>query len=125
MLIESYFSTIDAALTDVPFAQSIEVQKEKRGNHAGLVKGIVTFQNGSKFHFMEFVNLQVFPQKIKYRYNYVGKDNNLILRYDNAPHHKESKTFPHHKHLADGRITDVRAPNLESVITKIVLHHLE
>jgi len=123
--IENYFSTIDAALADVPFAQSIEVQKERRGNHAGLVKGIITFQNGSKFHFMEFMNLRVFPQKIKYRYHYVGKDNNLILRYDNAPHHKESKTFPHHKHLSDEKIIDVREPNLESVIIEIVLHYLE
>lgn len=24
---------------------------------------------------------------------------NLILRYDNAPHHPEVETFPHHKHL--------------------------
>lgn len=125
MPIENYFATIDAALADVPFVQSIELRKEKRGNHAGLVKGIVTFQNGSKFHFMEFVNLQASPRKIKYRYHYIGKDNNLIFRYDNAPHHKESKTFPHHKHLSDGRITDVRETNLESVIMEIALHHFE
>jgi hypothetical protein len=26
-------------------------------------------------------------------------DNELIIRWDNAPHHKHLATFPHHKHL--------------------------
>jgi len=25
----------------------------------------------------------------------------MVLRYDNAPHHKELPTFPHHKHEGD------------------------
>jgi len=117
--IENYFATIDTVLTDVPFVQSIELRKEKRGGHAGLVKGIITFQDSSQFHFMEFVNLRAFPQKLKYRYHYVEENNNLIFRYDNAPHHKESKTFPQHKHLSDARIIDVEEPTLESVIAEL------
>ena len=26
-------------------------------------------------------------------------NNNLVFRYDNAPHHKDIESFPHHKHL--------------------------
>ena len=34
----------------------------------------------------------------KYSYAYI-KSNQLLLRFDNAPHFKNIKTFPHHKHL--------------------------
>jgi hypothetical protein len=27
-----------------------------------------------------------------------NKDGKLRIRWDNAPHHKDMKTFPHHKH---------------------------
>jgi hypothetical protein len=31
----------------------------------------------------------------------MDKNNNLIFRFDNAKHHKELKTYPHHKHSFD------------------------
>lgn len=124
MLIEDYFAQIDMTLTNVPFVQSIELLKEKRSDYAGLAKGILIFQNGSRFHLMEFVNLRASPRKKKYRYHFVEKNSNLIFRYDNAPHHKESKTFPHHKHLSDGTVVDAKETDLQSVINEIALYHL-
>ena len=35
---------------------------------------------------------------MKYSYSLVS-GSKVIIRYDNAPHHKEIETFPHHKHL--------------------------
>ncbi|HBQ27875.1 MAG TPA: hypothetical protein DD719_00335 [Desulfotomaculum sp.] len=36
------------------------------------------------------------------RYSYhLQKDNKMILRWDNAPHWKEIKTFPFHLHVPD------------------------
>lgn len=29
----------------------------------------------------------------------MDKEGNMVFRYDNAPHHKDVSTFPHHKHL--------------------------
>ena len=34
----------------------------------------------------------------KYRFHWQTKDGNLIKRWDNARHHPEIKTFPHHLH---------------------------
>ena len=36
---------------------------------------------------------------LSYRYHWQASAGNVILRYDNAPHHPELETFPHHKHL--------------------------
>jgi hypothetical protein len=36
------------------------------------------------------------------RYAYhISKGSELIIRWDNAPHHKQIKTFPHHKHVGE------------------------
>ncbi|MEB2835814.1 MAG: DUF6516 family protein [Desulfurococcales archaeon] len=36
----------------------------------------------------------------KYSYTLLHKEE-IILRYDNAPHHPRIETFPHHKHWRD------------------------
>ena len=33
-----------------------------------------------------------------YSYHWQDKNQKLILRWDNSPHHKDVLTFPHHKH---------------------------
>jgi len=40
----------------------------------------------------------------KYSYTII-KQNKRIMGWDNAPHHKHVKTYPHHFHTLDGRIT--------------------
>ncbi len=37
----------------------------------------------------------------------MNEDLGMVFRYDNAPHHVEITTFPHHKHEVD----DIRASN--------------
>jgi len=44
--------------------------------------------------------------------------NNLICRWDTAPHHKELKTFPYHVHLADG-VKESRPVKLIAVLDEI------
>ncbi len=34
----------------------------------------------------------------KYSYHWQKVNGDLIIRWDNSPHHKEVITFPHHKH---------------------------
>jgi len=39
----------------------------------------------------------------KYSYTII-KQNKRIIGWDNAPHHKQVKTYPHHFHTSDGKI---------------------
>ncbi len=51
-----------------------------------------------------------------YRYSYaliVGSKR--VLRYDNAPHHPEVETFPHHKHVGD-RVEPLHSPSIEAFL---------
>jgi len=44
--------------------------------------------------------------------------NNLISRWDTAPHHKELKTYPYHVHLPDG-VKESKRVTLLDVLDKI------
>ena len=50
----------------------------------------------------------------KYSYTLLAGDK-PILRYDNAPHHPEVETHPHHKHVMD-RVEPLHNPDIESFL---------
>ena len=90
----------------------------------GIIGGRLTFKDGSIFHFKE-VLLQ---EKRHYRFHYINKENNLIFRFDSAPHHKEIKTFPYHVHLPNDIVKESKALNFIDVlkmIENIIIEHLE
>ena len=41
-----------------------------------------------------------------------------VLRYNNAPHHPEVGTFPHHKHV-EGRVKELREPSLRAFLNEV------
>ena len=45
-------------------------------------------------------------------------EQNLIFRYDNAPHHPEARSFPHHKHTF-GDVIESQEPGLMEVLFEI------
>ena len=58
----------------------------------------------------------------KYSYHWQKSNGDMLLRWDNAPHYKELKTFPHHRHdgskvLPSHRITVDEV--IEVIITRL------
>ena len=68
----------------------------------------------SILHIREFVS----SDDISYSYNWIDKNGSLICRWDNAPHYKNIKTFPHHKHTKKG-IEESFETTLEDVLSVI------
>jgi hypothetical protein len=52
---------------------------------AGIIGGSITFKDGSIFHFKEVL----LAKNRHYRFHYMDERNNLISRWDNAPHHND------------------------------------
>lgn len=48
-----------------------------------------------------------------YSYYWLDSGNNLQIGWDNAPHHKKLKTFPHHKHV--GRPSKIEASDVRTL----------
>jgi hypothetical protein len=85
----------------------------------GIIEGRLRFWDGSLLEFVEvLVEHGVILVKTDYAYHYQSAQNQVVFRYDNAPHHPEIATHPHHKHTFK-TIEPTAPPHLGSVLTEI------
>jgi len=85
----------------------------------GIIEARLRFWDGSLLEFVEvLVEHGVVLVKTEYAYHYQDAQNQLVFRYDNAPHHPEISTHPHHKHTPN-TIAPATPPHLGDVITEI------
>ena len=54
----------------------------------------------------------------KYSYHWQEANGDIIIRWDNKPHWKHLKTFPHHKHER-GKVFSSERVNVDDVIKEI------
>ena len=71
----------------------------------------------SETDFIEIFEFYFSGNLLKYSYAYIKK-NISILRYDNSPHHKDLKSFPHHKHVKDS-INVLESPSLKEFVREL------
>jgi hypothetical protein len=64
--------------------------------------------------FVEIFEFYFSGNLLKYSYVYI-KEGKSILRFDNAPYHKELKSFPNHKHK-DNDIYELPNPTLDEFV---------
>ena len=58
------------------------------------------------------------PTIDKYRFQYMSGLEKIVFRYDNAPHHPEIESFPHHKHLS-GKVSPSLMPSIADILNEI------
>lgn len=111
-----YFETIKKRMVKLEWLierESIDTEYDEDAD-VGIISGSITFKDGSVFHFKDVL----LGKSRQYRFHYMDERNNLICRWDTAPHHKELKTFPYHVHLADG-VKESRPVKLIDVLDEI------
>ena len=118
-MIEAYFRKIEADLAAHPDVSYTKLETKTYNMKQGCITASVTFLDGSRLEFMEVKNTDC-PAKTKYRYHYMNRRNQMIFRYDNAPHQREIPTFPHHKHEKD-RVLPSDEPTLQTILREISL----
>jgi hypothetical protein len=117
-MIDNYFELIERTILDFKaIINSYAIYKKTYSEKQGFIKGEILFKNNSQFRFIEVKNTEL-KRKLKYRYQFMDKDNRPIFRYDNAYHHRELKTFPHHKHIGD-KIQESNEPDLYELLIEI------
>ncbi len=79
--------------------KSFEIQDFKQGNNFYYYRIELILVDESLLYVREYVS----DVDYLYSYHWQDREGKLRIRWDNAPHHKNMKTFPHHKH----------SPNLE------------
>lgn len=115
-MIYEYFKEIEQRIDNTAIITDKSLDLREFGAKEGMIRGRRIFLDGSMLEFMEYLQEE---KRLKYRFHLMDKEGNMLFRYDNAPHHKEISSFPHHKHLPD----DVAESNDKGIMD--VLDELE
>lgn len=116
-MIDQYFLQVESILQEFPAIRSFALNKKIYNSRQGMIGGKIIFESGASLEFTEVVDIEL-TGKVKYRYHYMTKSKRLVFRYDNAPHHRQVKSFPHHKHTTQ-TMKDSQEPDLRSVLLEI------
>jgi hypothetical protein len=96
-LISEYFREVELRLKDTEIITDKSIDIREFSATEGMLRGRLLFVDGSILEFMEYLQEK---NRLKYRFHLMDKQGNIVFRYDNAPHHKDVSSFPHHKHLS-------------------------
>ncbi len=119
MLIEEYFQQVETLISSFPLISESRILKDKRTPYVGLIEGRLRFLDGSQLLFVEFVEVKDEIERYRYSYHFQDSRGTLQFRYDNAPHHRDVRSFPHHKHTEGGSVQDSEPPDLSQVLHEI------
>ena len=97
---------IIAALRQSPTVRDIEVLEVIDEASVQLLKVRAEIIDGS----LLYVREAFFSRSSKYSYHWQSHTGELLLRWDNAPHHPEISTHPHHKHAGEQIAPSERVP---------------
>ena len=87
---------------------------------------ILDFKQGKDFYYIKvkailidesilYIREYVSEREREYSYHWQDRSGKLIYRWDNAPHYKKLKTFPHHKH-SPKRVEESQDITLEDIL---------
>ena len=116
-MIGSYLRQIDEFLSTHPQVRDVEIVRRSVWD-TGLERVLnhryrVMLVDGGLVEMTErILEVQENLEVTKYRHHWQDRNGRLIKRWDNAPHHPEVDTFPHHLHDgAEDRVVDHSAIN--------------
>ncbi len=119
MKIIRYFNQLRQNIESNPFIASFEISEDARTENEGYIKVRIYFIDSSFLDFREYLNTsEKIIKKYAYAYQY-QKSDKLIFRYDNTPHHPTVRTFPNHKHIGSGEVTESPDVTLKTVLEEI------
>lgn len=97
---QEYLAALDARLrelAEVILASSVQREVDEAIG-TGYIKGRITFLDGSVLEFSE----QLPTERQRFRIHYMDAENDLVMRWDSAPHYRDLESFPFHKHTPSG-----------------------
>ncbi|NBD36111.1 MAG: hypothetical protein GVY30_08945 [Chloroflexi bacterium] len=121
MNIDDYFATVERGLQQNVQIGEVEVfDCLTSDDHNGLLRCRIVFWDSSYLDLYEVVSTELgYPVRVSYAYTYI-RDEEHVFRYDNAPHHPEIVTHPHHKHIGSTeRAAPADQPSLSQVLAEI------
>lgn len=122
MIVDDYFAAMERGLRQNVQIDSVEepITCLASDDYNGLIRCRVYFWDGSFLDLYEVVSTELgYPVRLHYAYTYL-REGQRVFRYDNAPHHSDIATHPHHKHIGvEDRVAPADQPSLGQVLDEI------
>lgn len=100
--IKKYFEEIEILLINSEIIRDYEILRKDFSDNEGKIRIRLELTNNDTVDLFEYTVEE--KNKLiskKYHYHWQDQNRNIVLRWDNAPHHKELDNFPHHLHIND------------------------
>jgi hypothetical protein len=94
MLVDEYFTQIEATIAACGSIRTKVIHKDKRSDYVGYFRADLYLYDSSLLHVREFVFTRTEVIKDMYAYHYQDADGQLIFRYDNTQHFPICRPFP-------------------------------
>lgn len=119
-LLGTYLTELDEAIAQLNECDVELYRTELLAPNRANVALRIRFFSGALFEGNEAVAMQGSSlEHLGYRYHAQDERNNLLFRYDNAPHFRNLASFPHHKHVAD-EVVECTKPHLIEAMSEAV-----
>jgi len=115
-MIGDYFEFLKRIAKKSPEVMNFRLIRESIGVKSGFIRFALELRDGGELHVFEYIDSGL--HKIDYSYHWLNREKELITRWDNAPHHSEVETFPHHVHEGDV-IKPSEEPSFAEILKKI------
>jgi hypothetical protein len=102
------------SLDQSPSVLSFDVIDHRIWHTGSYLRLRIILRDGSELHTREYVD----EADRKYSFHWQATDGELIIRWDNAPHHPELSTHPDHKHIGE-TVEMAGEVSLDEVLSRI------
>ena len=122
MTVAEYFASVERGLRRSRVLTGIDESLVclASDEYNGLLRCRARVSEASYLDIYEVISTELgYPVGIHYSYTFV-RDGRLVLRYDNALHHPEVATHPHHLHLGPAeRVSSSDQPSLSHILRQV------
>lgn len=94
-----YYAGVQKAILAAPHAIQTDISFDEVSEEECYIRGVITLRGVFELHIAEYVVTEPEFKRLKHRFHLQTSDNQMIVRWDNAPHHPEVKTHPDHIHV--------------------------
>jgi Family of unknown function (DUF6516) len=122
MTIEAYLAAIKERFVSDPIVVQFHVIRERSTWVDGHIRARLELSDSSQLEFSEYMQCSSEGEiaVITYSYHWANADNELIKRWDNAPHFPDLPGFPDHIHDgATGEVTSGQPMSIFAVLDEI------
>lgn len=81
--------------------------------HSNTLQATLIFRDGSRLYARATLDNEFAVREYDYAYVYFDSRGARVFQYDDAPHHPEVSTHPHHMHRGDERISASDLPRVD------------